>query len=182
MPKSKVVGGKADQSGHLRRYIKEIDHGVESGQVVDRVTASMVAPSDSRPTINYILGGPCDDQYQSKSEQKKILRAAIVKARVNVVHTGSRHEETKPVDGPITFPLINPNRVILPHYDALVLTLFINGFDVHKVMIDPRSAADLLQLPAFVKPEKHSIFLKNGKMVNCCYSTGGKFGNFLDLG
>ena len=32
-----------------------------------------------------------------------------------------------------------------------------------------------------VKPEKNSIFLKNGKTVICFYSTGKKYGNFLDL-
>ena len=32
-----------------------------------------------------------------------------------------------------------------------------------------------------VKPGKNSIFLKNGKMVICRYSTGGKSGNSLDL-
>ena len=37
----------------------------------------------------------------------------------------------------------------MPHYDALVLTLCISGFDVHKVLMDPGSAADLLQLPTF---------------------------------
>ena len=37
----------------------------------------------------------------------------------------------------------------MPHYDALVFTLCISGFDVHKVLVDPGSAADLLQLPAF---------------------------------
>ena len=37
----------------------------------------------------------------------------------------------------------------MPHYDILVLTLCINGFDVHRVLINPGSAADLLQLPAF---------------------------------
>ena len=30
-----------------------------------------------------------------------------------------------------------------------VLTLCINNFDVHKVLVDPCSAADLLHLPAF---------------------------------
>ena len=39
----------------------------------------------------------------------------------------------------------------MPHYDALVLTLCINGFDVHRVLIDPSSAVDLLQLLAFKK-------------------------------
>ena len=37
----------------------------------------------------------------------------------------------------------------MPHYDALVLTLCINGFDAHRVLVDPGSAIDLLQLPSF---------------------------------
>ena len=37
----------------------------------------------------------------------------------------------------------------MPHYDALVLTLYINSFDVHRVLVDPGTATDLLQLPAF---------------------------------
>ena len=60
-----------------------------------------------------------------------------------------RHEETKPMNNPISFPPINPNRIIILHYDALVLTLCINGFDVHRVLVDLGSAADLLQLPSF---------------------------------
>ena len=66
----------------------------------------------------------------------------MVKARVNAIHMGGNREETKPIDNPISFPLVNPNRVIVPHYDALVLTL-------HMVLVDPGSAVDLLQLPAF---------------------------------
>ena len=52
------------------------------------------------------------------------------------------------VDGPISFPPINPTRVITPHYDALVLTVYINGFNVHRVLVNPSSAADLLYLSA----------------------------------
>ena len=68
---------------------------------------------------------------------------------MNAIHTGSSRAETEPIDGPISFPSVNPSKVIMPHYDALVLTLCINGFDVHRVLVDPGSAADLLQLPAF---------------------------------
>ena len=68
---------------------------------------------------------------------------------MNAIHTEGNRAETKPIDGPISFPSVNPNRVIVLHYDALVLILSINGFDVHKVLVDPGSVADLLQLPAF---------------------------------
>ena len=35
-----------------------------------------------------------------------------------------------------------PSQLMAP-YDALVLTLCINGFDVHRVLVDPGSVADL---------------------------------------
>ena len=73
----------------------------------------------------------------------------MVKARVNSIHTGGSREETKLIDGPISLPPVNPNKVIVPLYDALVLALCISGIDVHKVLVDPGSAADLLQLPTF---------------------------------
>ena len=77
------------------------------------------------------------------------MRTASVKARINTIHAEGKHEETKPIDSPISFHPVNPNKVIVSHYDIPVLTLCINGFDVHWVLIDPGSASDLLQLPAF---------------------------------
>ena len=74
------------------------------------------------------------------------MRAATVKARVNVIHAEGEHEETKPIVSLISFPLINPNSIIMPHYDALVITLCISGFDVNRVLVDLGSAVDLLQL------------------------------------
>ena len=40
-------------------------------------------------------------------------------------------------------------RVITPHHNALVFTLCINDFDVHRVLVYPSSETDLLQLAAF---------------------------------
>ena len=60
MPKPKILGGKADQSGTSQKYIRELDHGVESEQAADRITLGTAAPSESRLAINYILGGPDD--------------------------------------------------------------------------------------------------------------------------
>ena len=135
--------------GHLRRYIREVDHEEESAPIAGRITTCVAALPESRPAINYILGGPLDDKCQSKFQQKKLLRASTVKAQVNTVHISDSWDETKPIDDPISFPPVSTNRVIVPYYDALVLTLCINSFDVHRVLVDPGSAADLLQLPAF---------------------------------
>ena len=78
-----------------------------------------------------------------------MLRAALVRAQVNTISTLESDAAIQLVDGPISFPPINPTRVITPHYDELVLTLCINNFDVHRVLVDPSSAADLLHLLAF---------------------------------
>ena len=68
---------------------------------------------------------------------------------MNTIHIPDSSRAIQQIDGPISFPPVNPSRVITPHHDALVLTLCINDFDVHRVLVDPGSAADLLQLPAF---------------------------------
>ena len=78
-----------------------------------------------------------------------MLRAASVIARINTISTPESGAAIQPVDGSISFPPINPTRVITPHYDALVLNLCINNFDVHRVLVDPSSVANLLHLPAF---------------------------------
>ena len=66
----------------------------------------------------------------------------------------------KPMDDPISFSLVNSNIIIMPYYDALVLTLCINGFNVHRVLVDLGNAIDLLQLPAF-KQMKLSLGMLN---------------------
>ena len=83
----KFLVEKLIKAGHLMRYLREVNQGVESGQPTGRIIASPVAPPEPTPTITYILGGLTDDQYQSKCQQKKLVRAATVKAMVNVVNT-----------------------------------------------------------------------------------------------
>ena len=96
-----------------------------------------------------MLGGPIDDQYRSKRQRRKILQAALVRARVNIISISERSTAVQPIDDPISFPPINPAQVITPHYDALILSLCINNFNVHRVLVDPGSAAELMHLPAF---------------------------------
>ena len=83
----KFLVEKLIKAGHIKMNIREIDHGVESRQAADKITAGAIVALESRPAINYILGGPSDNQYQSKRQQKKLLRAAIVKVVVNAIQT-----------------------------------------------------------------------------------------------
>ena len=66
MLKPKVLGGKTVKAGHLRRYVKEANHKVESRQPADRITTGATIPSESKPAINCILGGQSDSQYKSR--------------------------------------------------------------------------------------------------------------------
>ena len=129
------------KAGHLRRYLRGPTQGATVASTADRTIAEIEHASKPRPTINFILGGPADNQYQSKKQRRKILRATSVRAKADV-------PAALPLDGPIFFPPINPTRVITPHYDALVLTVCINGFDDHRVLVDPGSATYLLHLLA----------------------------------
>ena len=122
------------RAGHLRRYVRETVRGAEAAPTVERIAANAELPPTPRPTINYILGGSIDDQYQYKRQKKRLLRAITVWEPVNTIHVPNSNRAVEPINGLISFPPINPSRVITPHHDALVLTLCINDFDVHRVL------------------------------------------------
>ena len=142
---------KLIRAGHLKRHLREPTRGATAASTTDRAVAEIEHASEPRPTINFILRGPADSQYQSKKQQRRTLRTASVRARVNTISNQGNASAAQPVDDPISFPPINPTQVITPHYDAMVLTICINGFDVHRVFVDPSSAADLLHLLALSK-------------------------------
>ena len=129
--------------------MRELTRGTTTAPTTDRAVADIEHASEPWPTINFILRGSADNQYQSKKQRRRMLRAASVRSRVNTVSDRGDIAAVLLVDGPISFPPINPTRVITSHYDALILTVCINSFDVHRVLVDPGSAVDLLHLPAF---------------------------------
>ena len=80
-----------------------------------------------------------------------MLRAASIRVKINTINTPESRTTLQPINGLVSFPPIDPTRIITPHYDALVLTLGINNFDVHRVLVDPGSATELLHLPSFTQ-------------------------------
>ena len=148
----KFMVEKLIRASHLRRYLRGTARGTPAVPSTDRAVAEIEHAPKPRSTINFILGGPTDSQFQSKKQRRRMLRTTSVRARVNTISNQGRAPTAQPVDDPISFPPINPTRVIIPHYDVLVLTVCIDSFDVHRVLVDPGSLADLLHLPAIVEP------------------------------
>ena len=112
-------------AGYLRRYLREPIHWVATAPTTDTAIADIEHASGPRQAINFILGGSADSQYQTKKQRRKVLRTASVRARVNTVRAQENITAVQPVDDTISFPLINPARVITLHNDALVLTVSI---------------------------------------------------------
>ena len=77
---------KLIRAGHLRRYLREPTHGATAAPTTDRAVAEIEHTPEPRPIINYILGGPADNQYQSKKQRRRTLRTATVRARVNTIN------------------------------------------------------------------------------------------------
>ena len=124
-----------------------------------------------RVVINYIHEGPVDEKYNSKQKRQRLPHAASIREWVNSIQYNLSNGGARLEDGTITFPPINTNRVLQPHKDALILTLGISGFDVRRVLIDPGSLDDLLQmspnrkmglLPSVLKNPRWILFGFNG--------------------
>ena len=69
------------------------------------------------------------------------------------------------MDEIITFSPINPNQVLQPHKDAIILTLGINGFDIRRVLINPGNSVDLLQMLAYRQIRLLSPALENLRRI-----------------
>ena len=78
------------------------------------------------------------------NERQRMLQATFVREQVSFIQHSLLSGGACLMDEIIT--LVNCNRVLQPHEDALVLTLGINGFDVRRILVDPGSSVNLLQI------------------------------------
>ena len=69
------------------------------------------------------------------------------------------------MDRTITFLPINPNRVLQPHEDALILTLGISDFDVRRILVDPGNSVDLLQMSTYRQMRVPPSALENPEWI-----------------
>ena len=97
---------KLIKASHLKRYVQEMVHGAKAAPAIERITANAELPLEPQPTINYILGSPIDNQYQSKRQKKRLLRAATVRAWVNTIHVPDSSGVIQPLTALYHFPLL----------------------------------------------------------------------------
>ncbi|XP_034684077.1 uncharacterized protein LOC117913226 [Vitis riparia] len=134
------------KAGHLKQYVRTMPKG--EGSSHGRGPRAPAAPV--RAVINYINGGPLDDEYSSKRKRQRLLRATTVWEHVSSIQPGLANWGIHPINGTIVFPTMDPARVLQPHRDALILTLGVGDFDVKRILVNPGSSADLL-LVAVIK-------------------------------
>lgn len=78
-----------------------------------------------------------------------MIRITILIKQVNSTQYAFILGSAQPIDEPITFLPISLHQVITPYEDVLVLTLTISEFNVCKILIDPSSFVDILQMLAY---------------------------------
>ena len=133
--------------GHLKQYIRSKE---KRGKVARNLATTILTTSAApKAVINYIHGGSIDDKYNSKRKRQRLLRVASIREQVSSIQPELADRGMRPIDGVITFPPIDPNLVLQPHQDVLILTLGINDFDVRRILVDPGSSANLLRMFAF---------------------------------
>ena len=131
------------KAGHLKQYLRSDARVRDTPR--NRDSETLRTPIAPKAIINYIHGGPLDEEYNSKRKRQKLLRAALVREHVNTIRPGVTDRSAQPIDGTIVFPPVDPTRILQPHRDALILSLVMGDFDVRWILIDLGSSANLLQ-------------------------------------
>ena len=131
------------KAGHLKQCLRSDTRVRDTSR--NRNSGTPRIPATPKAIINYIHGGPLDDEYDSKRKRQRLLRAASVRERVNSIRPRITGGGPRPIDGTIIFPPVDPTRILQPHHDTLILSLGMGDFDVRCILVDLGSSTDLLQ-------------------------------------
>ncbi|XP_019263584.1 PREDICTED: uncharacterized protein LOC109241314 [Nicotiana attenuata] len=120
------------KNGHLRECLS---HRAKNnyGRNLDNVEPSKSGEDPLRMTINMIFGG---------NEINGVTFSIVKKMKVSMTH-GKRLQ--KVVEDDITFTEEDADGLLLPHNDALVISLNVLDFQIKRVLVDPISLANIIQ-------------------------------------
>ncbi|XP_075101744.1 uncharacterized protein LOC142177176 [Nicotiana tabacum] len=121
------------KNGHLREFLSD---RAKSNYGKNRDVRELAKPVTGSPrlTINMIFGG---------DKVNGVTFSAVKKTKISVTH-GRRIREASE-DDEITFTKENANGLLLPHNDALVISLNVLGLKIKRVLVDPGSSANNIQ-------------------------------------
>ena len=127
------------QIGHLRQYLAEL------------------GPTDPHsPPSYYSSKFPPNNRHNPRRprgfirERSTTLGCLPSGVLMAIIHYSFAPNSVRPIDGTVTFFECPLRQLSMPHDDALVLTLEIEGHLIKRILIDHGSVADLLYLPAVI--------------------------------
>ena len=143
------------------KYLKQYVCGPERRDKTLTIERAPFSLATRRVVINYIHEEPVDDKYHSKRQRHRLVHIASIREIIHTVQCTFTNDSVRSIDGPITFLTIDSNLVIMSHENALVLTFGVNDFDVRRILINPGSSINLLQMLAYKQMRDFPSALKN---------------------
>ena len=95
---------------HLKQYLRSNARGRDASR--NHNSGAPRAPAAPKAVINYINRGPSNEKYDFKRKRQKLLRAALVRERVNSIRPRITGKGPCPIDGTIIFPSVDPTRIL----------------------------------------------------------------------
>ncbi|XP_009759634.1 uncharacterized protein [Nicotiana sylvestris] len=117
------------KNGHLREFLRGRAKN-NYGRNRDNGEPSKVGEEPPRQTINMNFGG---------NEINGVTFSATKKTKVSITHSKKLREDD------ITFTVEDADGLLLPHNVALVISLNVLDFKIKRVLVDPRSSANIIQ-------------------------------------
>ncbi|XP_070055467.1 uncharacterized protein [Nicotiana tomentosiformis] len=118
------------KNGHLKKFLSDRAKN-NYGHNIDTAKPSKEGEEPPRQTINMIFGG---------NEINGVNFSAAKKTKVSITHSKRLQEDD------ITFTEEDADGLPLPHNDALVISLNVLDFKIKRVLVDPGSSANIIQL------------------------------------
>ncbi|XP_070047311.1 uncharacterized protein [Nicotiana tomentosiformis] len=116
------------KNGHLREFLSDQAKN-NFGRNIDDAEALKAGGVPTRQTINMIFGG---------NEINGVTFLSAKKTKVSITHSKRLREDD------ITFTEKDADGLLLPHNDALVISLNVLDFKFKYVLVDPGSSANII--------------------------------------
>ncbi|XP_019226062.1 PREDICTED: uncharacterized protein LOC109207578 [Nicotiana attenuata] len=141
------------KNGHLRELLSELlsDRTKNNyGRNRDNVEPSKAGEDPPCQTINMIFGG---------NEINGFTFWATKKIKVSITHNKRLGEDD------ITFTEEDADGLLLPHNDALVISLNVLDFKIKRVLVDPESSANIIQWRVLEQAKLTGSIIPNTKLL-----------------